>query len=342
MNQNLLFIPRDKNYIMKAVQILGDISSPRIVTNNSMTEPKPHNSDILIRVHAAGITGDEVLWPEVYNCPTRIPGHDISGVISAFGPDYSNGNDRPLRIGQEVFALITAGQGEGQAEYVICRPNEVAPKPASISHSEAAALPIPLLTAWEAIFDHGRVKAGTRVLITGASGAVGRLSVQIAAQLGGAYVIALASARHHDMLRQLGACEVLDYNTTGWEYRATNVDLVFDTVGQDVLAKAWETVKKNDGKIVTVGDPPPSWAFGKGQAAESVNWPNVQYVHFIVSSNAERLSKASKMIDAGSIKPLEVQSFPFLEAEHAWSLARQRHRGHKVVIDFVGAAESST
>jgi NADPH:quinone reductase-like Zn-dependent oxidoreductase len=319
---------------MKAVQILGDISSPKIVTNNSMPEPKLQNSEVLIRVHAAGITGDEVQWPEVYTCPTRIPGHDISGVISAFGPDY----DGPFRVGQEVFAFVSASSGgQGQADYVICRANEIALKPASISHEQAAALPIPLLTAFEAIFDHGGgvKKPGMRILVTGASGAVGRLAVQIAASHG-AYVIALASARHHDTPKKLGAHEMLDYNTPDWESQTQNVALVFDTVGGDILTKTWETINDNDGTIVTVGDPAPPWAFGGGQAAESAKWPNVKYKYFVVSPNAERLSKASEMIDAGAITPLEVKSFPFQEAEKAWSYAQQRNRGHKVVIDFVG------
>lgn len=318
---------------MRAVQILGDVSSPKIVTTNSIPEPNPQGSEILIRVHAAGITGDEVLWPEPYNCPTRIPGHEISGVIAAFGPEY----DGPLTIGQEVLAFISGGKGgQGQADYVICHDNEVAPKPASISHEEAAALPIPFLTAWEAIFDHGKgiKESGMRILVTGASGAVGRLAVQIASSHG-AYVIALGSARHHGTLKKLGAQEVIDYNTPVWESQIKNVALVLDMVGGDILTKSWETINENGGTIVTVGDPSPPWAFGRCQAAEAAKWPNVKYIYFIVSPNTERLSKAAEMIDARAITPLEVKSFPFREAEKAWSYARQRGRGHKVVIDFV-------
>ncbi|RAO72115.1 uncharacterized protein BHQ10_008127 [Talaromyces amestolkiae] len=319
---------------MRAVQVLGDTSSPEIVTTDSIPEPKPQGSEILIRVHAAGITGDEVFWPELYNCPTRIPGHEISGVISAFGPEY----DGPLIINQDVFAFKSAGKGgQGQAEYVIGNANEVAHKPVSISHAQAAALPIPVLTAWEAIFDHGGgiKEAGTRILVTGASGAVGRFAVQIASSHG-AYVIALASSRHHDTLKKLGAHEAIDYNTPRWESRVKDVTLVVDTAGGDILTKAWETISENGGTIVTVADPPPPWAFERCQAAESAKWPNVKYVYFIISSNAERLSKAAEMIDAGAITPLDVKSFPFREAEGAWSYARQRGRGHKVVIDFVG------
>ncbi|WVO18234.1 hypothetical protein L204_105942 [Cryptococcus depauperatus] len=320
---------------MRAVQILGDVSLPKIVTNHAMDTPTPQNDEILVRVHAAGITGDEILWPEPYHCASRIPGHDISGVIFATGPEYHGS----LRIGQDVFALLSADRGQGQADYVICLPNEVAPKPKSLTHVEAAALPIPLLTAWEATENHGNIKSGMRVLVTGASGAVGVLSVQLAHQLAGAHVVALGSSRNHDMLKRLGAQEVLDYTIPGWNRQIARVDCVLDTVGGDVLAQAWEVVKE-DGTIVTVGDPAPAWAFGRGVAAESIDHPHVRYIHFIVSPNADRMKKASEMLDSGCLEPLAVKSFPFSEAVEAWSYAQQRQRGHKAVIDFVGESSA--
>ncbi|KAJ5555770.1 Polyketide synthase enoylreductase [Penicillium sp. DV-2018c] len=322
---------------MRAVQIQGDVSSPKIVTNPKMDTPTPRNDELLVRVHAAGITGDEVLWPEPYARASRIPGNDISGVVSSIGPQYHG----PLKVGDNVFALINADRGEGQADYAICLPNEVAPKPETLSHQEAAALPIPLLTAWEAFEPHMNIKPGMRVLVTGASGAVGIMAVQLARQLFDAHVVALSSPRHHDMLRKIGVQEVLDYNTPDWYDQTAGVDGVFDTVGGDILTQVWKVVKE-DGVIVTVGDPAPSWAFGKGVAAESVDHPNVRYLHFIVSPNSERLAKTSEMLDSGSLKPLAVKSFPFSEAVEAWAYARQRNRGHKVVIDFLGSGEASS
>lgn len=316
--------------MMKAVQILGDVSSPKITINYSMTMPTPRNDEILIKVHAAGITGDELLWPELYSTATRIPGHEVSGIVFATGPDYHG----PLSVGQEVFAFIAADRGEGQAEYAICLADEVTLKPAFLSHGEAAALPIPILTAWEATVDHGNVKTGMRVLITGASGAVGSLAVQLATNLTGCHVTALASSRNHDALRRLGAREVVDYNSPDWEHRIHDIDLVFDTVGGDILTKTWEAVK-NDGAIITVGDPPPPWAFGKGEAAESIDLPGVRYKHFIVSPSSERLAKLSGMLNDGSIEALGVRSFPVDEAEQAWAHARLRNRGPKVVVNFI-------
>ncbi|KAJ0117448.1 hypothetical protein J7T55_003862 [Diaporthe amygdali] len=319
---------------MKAIQVLGDVSSPRVTTSDSMVKPAPRRNEFLVKVYAAGITGDEVLWPELYNTATRIPGHEISGVISATGPDYHG----PLEVGQEVFALISANRGEGQAEYAICLVDEVALKPASLSHEEAAALPIPFLTAWEAIVDHGKAEPDKRVLITGASGAVGSLAVQLATKMTGCHVIALASPRNHEYLRKLGAREVLDYNSSSWEHQVKDVDLVFDTVGGDVLTRSWEAIKE-DGAIITVGDPPPPWAFGGSEPAESASLPGVRYKHFIVSPNSERLGSLAGMLDDGLIEALAVKTFPVDEAEQAWAHARLRNRGPKVVVNFVEAIQ---
>lgn len=315
---------------MKAVQILGDASSPRITVNYEMAKPTPQNAEILLRVYSAGITGDEVTWPETYSRESRVPGLDVSGVIAEIGPDYKG----PLEVGQEVFALILADRGAGQADYAICMENDVALKPKSISHEEAAAMPIPLLTVWEALVDHCGIKSGNSIFVTGASGAVGILAVQFAKQRFDAYVVALASSRNHEALRSVGADEVIDYNTVGWETQIPKVDMVFDTVAGEVLEKCWNVVKDN-GVLVTVGDPTPSWAFGKGEAVESADHPGVRYKYFIVSPNSERLGQAGEMVDAGSIKPLKVKAFPFKDSVGAWTYAQQRSRGQKVVINFV-------
>ncbi|RGP77163.1 reticulon-4-interacting 1 like mitochondrial [Fusarium longipes] len=314
---------------MKAIQILGDTSSPNITVTYSMPKPTPVDSEILVRVHAAGITGDETTWPEVYQTPSRIPGHDISGTIVSFGPSYI-GN---LKVGQDVFALIAADRGEGQAEYVVCTAEEVAPKPASLSHPEAAVLPIPTLTAWEAAQDLLEIKPEMTVLVTGASGSVGRQFVQLAKHLAGAHVIALASPRNHSVLHDLGAEEVIDYTTSNWENTIGPVDFVFDTVGGEILSKTWETVK-GCGTIITVGDPAPAWAYGDGKASESSEYPGVTYKHFIVSPNAKRLADIANMLDEGILKPLGVRKFPFDQGVDAWDCARQRGRDYKVVIEF--------
>ncbi|KAJ9626804.1 uncharacterized protein PV06_00499 [Exophiala oligosperma] len=323
---------------MRAVQILGNTSSPRITTNSSIATPVPKGAEILVRVLAAGVTGDEVTWPEVYASPSRIPGNEVSGTVRGLGPEYTG----RLEVGQDVAALLAADRAQGgQAEYTMCLDEEVSRlDPTTISHVEAAALPIPILTAWEALVDYGKLAAGMTILVTGASGAVGKLAVQLALKLfdgDDIKVIALASSKNHDALKQLGVHEVHDYDINpNWEDNIDNVDLVFDTVGGEVLTKTWKTLKSNNGgTIVTVGDPAPEWAFNKKiKPKESIDHPGVNHIHFIVKPDSHRLSQALEMVSQGTIKPLEVESFPFEEAEQAWERARQRGRNKKVVITF--------
>ncbi|KAK1835034.1 Reticulon-4-interacting protein 1, mitochondrial [Podospora conica] len=318
---------------MKAIQILGERGNRRLTLTSSLPKPIPKADEILIKVHAAGITADEVSWVEVYKTPSRIPGHDISGVIQELGPSYIG----PLSVGDAVFAMLDADRGQGMAEYAIASPGEVAPKPGSISHAEAAALPIPVLTAWEALSRHANLAGRqARVLVTGGSGAVGVMAVQLAKVLFDAEVIALASGAKHEYLRQLpsGVSEVVDYNTPGWETEVGEVDAVLDTAGGEVLSKAWAAVK-NDGVIVTVADPPPPWAFEKGVVpVELASKPDVRYVYFVVSVNAEALTKVAGFIDEGRVKGLPVVEFPVDEALDAWEYASRRGRPGKTVINF--------
>lgn len=316
---------------MKAVQILGSQVDHRIVLSNTLPQPSLTGNQVLIKVHAAGITADEVIWPELYASLNRVPGHDISGTVEALGPEY----DGPLSLGESVYAMIDADAPQGgQAEYAIAMANEIAVKPSSISHAETAALPIPALTAWEAIFKHTKLAHDSKILVTGASGAVGVMLVQLAKKLLNAEVIGLASPSNHALLAELGASTVVDYNSPNWHVEIDGVDAVFDTVGGETLVKTWSTVKKN-GIIVTVGDPAPKWAFGRGQPEELQNHPEVKWLHFIVSPDSDTLSKVASLLDDGTLKRIPVKVFEVEEAVEAWRFASQRGRKGKAVIRFV-------
>ncbi|POR30977.1 Reticulon-4-interacting protein 1, mitochondrial [Tolypocladium paradoxum] len=316
---------------MKAVQVTGSKAAPEIVLTEFLPKPIPKGNDILIKVHAAGITADEVSWLELYDAANRVPGHDISGVVEALGPDYKG----PVSVGDAVYAMLrtTAEQG-GQAEYALASPDEVAPRPTSLSHAEAAALPIPILTAWEAIFEHARLQQGGRILVTGASGAVGVMLVQLASRLLGAEVTGLASEQNHAYLKELGASHVVDYRSPGWETSINDMDAVVDTAGSSALSKTWSTVKR-DGIIITVADPPPPWASGKEQPDELRTHPDVKAKYFIVTARGGPLARVAALIDDGSVKPLPVKAFPADEAVEAWRYAGQRSRHGKAVIEFV-------
>lgn len=319
---------------MQGVQIVGqrDLDA-HITLTNTLPLPTPHADELLIRVHSAGITGDELSWTEVYKPENlRIPGHDISGVIASLGPEYTGS----LSVGDAVFAMLATERGMGQAEYAIAKPDEVARKPASLTHAQAAALPIPVITAWEALFRHaGQLGAGARILVTGASGAVGLMLVQVAKKVLGAHVVALASAGKHALLREVGADEVVDYKSPEWETQFEKVDAVFDMAGGEVLAKSWRAVK-DKGCVITVADPPPRWALEKDVVPEELAFaPEVRYVYFVISADADALGRVGDLIDKGSVKTLPVVEYPADKAVEAWAAARQRNREGKVVINFV-------
>ncbi|KAL6797235.1 NAD(P)-binding protein [Trichoderma sp. SZMC 28013] len=316
---------------MKAVQILGNQNDHHIILSDTLPRPSPTGQQVLIKVHAAGITADEVIWPELYASSSRVPGHDISGTVDALGPQYSGS----LSLGQSVYAMIDADAPQGgQSEYTIAMPNEIAAIPSSISHAQAAALPIPALTAWEAIFKRANLDKGSKILVTGASGAVGVMLVQMAKKLLNAEVVGLASSSNHAMLAELGADQLLDYNNINWQDEIHGVDAVFDTVGGETLTKTWNTVKET-GIIVTVGDPAPKWAFGRGQPEELQNHPEVKWLHFILSPDSDALSRVASLIDDGTLKPIPIVAFEVEEAVEAWKFAAQRGRKGKAVIKFV-------
>ena len=312
---------------MRAVQITGAKDAPKI-TLAALPTPTPSGSQVLIRVHAAGITADEVTWPELYTRTTRIPGHDISGVITALGPEYTG----PLAVGDDVYAMINAEtDAGGQADYVAVASAEVAKKPTALTHAQAAALPIPFLTAWEALFQHAKVAKGATVLVTGASGAVGNMVVQIASRVLDCRVVGLASTRNHERVKALGAATVADYADPNWA-NGIDVDAVIDTVGGETLVKSWQCVK-DKGSVVTVADPPPAWAFDRGKPDELSSRPNVNWVYFIVTASGEGLAQAGTLFD-GTLQPLPVTTFKADDAVEAWTSAARRGRQGKVVIDF--------
>ena len=319
---------------MKAIQITGPKSDPQVTLTTTFPKPSPTGTSILVKVHAAGITADEITWPELYASSTRIPGHDVSGVVEVLGPDYKG----PLSPGDEVYAVLRASTDQGgQAEYVVVEDrDDISIKPRSISHEQAAALPIPVLTAWEAIHEHAKLGRGRKVLVTGASGAVGLMLVQLARHLFDAEVIGLASPRNHGLLREVGVSRVVDYHAPNWEDSISDVDAVFDTVGGETLAKTWKTVTE-DGVIVTVGDPAPPWAFGEGQPEELKNHPGVRWVYFIVSAASGLLMRVGRLFDEGSVRPIPVKVFDAERGLEAWKYAAQRGRDGKVVIQFASS-----
>src|SRR6266705_3932809 len=279
---------------MKAIRIHGRGGPDHLVYEDA-PQPHPGPGEVLVRVYATGVMSNELRWSETYQSKAGsvralpIPGHDLSGVVEEMGPGVST-----LTRGSEVYALTAFDRDGAEAEYAIALPSELAPKPRTLDHVQAAAVPLTALTAWQALFDHASLVAGQTFLIHGAYGGVGVFAVQLA-HWAGAHVIATASARNRDFLHELGANEVIDYTTTRFEDVVHAVDLVFDTVGGDTLERSW-TVVKQGGVLVTIVSPPPSFENAKAHS--------VRPVWFIVEPNREQLIQIGALIDAGQIRPI--------------------------------------
>src|SRR3954464_12631607 len=191
--------------------------------------PRPGPGEVLVRVHAAAITRDELQWP-VDRLPA-IPSYELAGAVEEAGPGVA-----AVAPGDEVFALTPFDRDGVAADYTAVPAELLAPRPRSFSRAESAAFPLPALTSWQGLFDHGRLAADERVLIHGAAGGVGGFAVQLA-RARGAHVIGTASAANLRSVRELGAHEAVDA-ATRFEDAVEAVDLVFDTAGGDRLRRS--------------------------------------------------------------------------------------------------------
>jgi NADPH:quinone reductase-like Zn-dependent oxidoreductase len=276
---------------------------PEALVVEEAARPQPGPGEALVRVRAAAITRDELTWP-VERLPA-IPSYELSGVVEALGPGVAE-----PAAGEEVFALAPFDRDGVAADYAVLPADLLVPRPRTVGHPESAAIPLPALTAWQALFDHGRLVAGERVLIHGAAGGVGAFGVQLARACG-AQVIGTASAASLGRVRELGAQEVFD---AGFEDAVAGIDLVFDTVGGDRLQRS-PAVLRTGGRLVSIAQPPPE--------------PGV---FFIVEPNREQLAAIAGKVDAGELQAPPVEVFALEAAREAFarSLA-PGHRG-KVVL----------
>lgn len=276
-----------------------------------------------MRVYATGIIANELKWDVTYQTtagsprPLPIPGRDLSGVVEEVGPGITT-----LVKGSEVFAMLGYGRDGAEAEYTLALPSELAPKPHKLDPVQAAAVPLSALTAWQALFDNAHLAAGQTVLIHGGAGGVGVFAVQLG-RWAGAQVIATASARNHDLLRELGANEIIDYTTTRFEEMVQDVDLVFDAVGGDTLQRSWKVIRPG-GMLVSVISPPPPPAVVKGH--------DVRFVWFVVEPNRDELIQMGALIDAGQVRPIIDTVFPLAQARQAYEQAAKGHTRGKIVL----------
>jgi len=310
---------------MKAVRIYGRGGPDHLIYEDA-PQRHPGAGEVLVRVYATGVIANELKWDVTYQTKAGsprglpIPGRDLSGVVEEAGPGVTT-----LVKGAEVYAMLDYGCDGAEAEFTIALPNELAPKPRTLDHVQAAAVPLSALTAWQALFDQAHLAAGQTVLIQGAAGGVGVFAVQLA-HWAGAQIIATASAHNRDFLRELGANEVIDYTTTRFEEVVQSVDIVFDTVGGDTLAHSWQVVKPG-GMLVSVVSPPPS--------ADAIKGHDVRFAWFVVQPNREQLVQIGALIDAGRIRPIIDTVFPLAQARQAYEQGAKGHTRGKIVLRVV-------
>jgi len=310
---------------MKAIRLHGRGGPDHLVYEDA-PQPRPGAEEVLVRVYATGIIANELKWDETYQTKAGspralpIPGRDLSGVVEAVG----HGVTEPAK-GDEVYAMLDYCCDGAEAEFTIALPNELAPKPRTLDHVQAAAVPLTALTAWQGLFEHARLVAGQTVLIHGAAGSVGVFAVQLARHAG-AHVIATASARNRDFLCELGANEIIDYTTTRFEDVVHGVDFVFDTVGGDTLQRSWQVVKPG-GVLASVVSPRPS--FAEAQAY------NVRPVWFVVQPNREQLVRIGALIDEGKVRPIIDTVLPLSQARQAYEQGAKGHTRGKIVLRVV-------
>jgi NADPH:quinone reductase-like Zn-dependent oxidoreductase len=279
--------------------------------------PHPRMGQALVRVHAAAITRDELEWP-VDRLPAT-PSYELSGMVAALAPDVDT-----LTIGEAVWALTGFDRDGAAAEYIVVPAALLAPKPRTLDHEESAAVPLAALSAWQGLFDRGGLNEGDRVLIHGAAGGVGQFATQLARRRG-AYVIGTASPASAGRAKAFGAQEVLDPANVRFEESVEPVDLVFDTVGGELLERSPAVIRPG-GRLVSVAEAPPT----------TLPERKIGATYFVVEPNREQLVELARMIDAGDLHPAIDSVFPLSDARAAFERSMASGKSGKVVLRVVG------
>jgi len=311
----------DEKPLMQAV-VAHEYGAPDVLKVEQMQRPEPNDDEALVRVIASSVNpADPLTLSGKYakEFGTRlplIPGYDIAGVVEKTGANVTK-----LKVGDAVYGYPTFGCG--WADYVAVKEWEVAAKPKSLNFVEAAAVPMGALTAWQALVDVAKLQPGQTILVHGGSGGVGSFAVQIA-KARGARVIATASTRNQDLLKQLGADEAVDYTETKFEDVAKDVDAVLDPVGKETLARSYVVLKKGGIVISLVARPDPAELKKHGIRGAGIS----------VHPDAEDLTEIAQLVDAGKIKPIVTEVLPLTGAVKAQQQAATHHTRGKVVLQI--------
>ncbi|MCX4747507.1 NADP-dependent oxidoreductase [Kitasatospora sp. NBC_01287] len=300
---------------------------PEVLRIARTDRPAPEPTEVLVRVHAAGVNpvdvktsrGEGLAW--YYGEPPYTLGWDVSGTVEEVGFGVTT-----LAVGDEVLGMPKFPRlAGGFAEYVTAPSRHWVRKPAVLGHAEAAALPLAGLTAWQIIVDTAEVAPGQRVLVHAAAGGVGHLAVQIA-KARGAYVIGTARAAKHDFLRELGADEVLDYTEAPFEERVGDLDLVVDNIGDpEHQLRSLRTVREGGLVVAVPGGADPA-------AAERARATGKRITGVLVEPDLLGLRGLVELIEAKLLRIEVAAELPLARAAEAFELVASGRTRGKVVL----------
>jgi NADPH:quinone reductase-like Zn-dependent oxidoreductase len=306
---------------MKAVR-MHNRDGPEALIYEDVPVPEIAIGEVLVRVRAAGLTPTEFTWNSTFTTKDRksrlpiIPAFEVAGTVQKVGPQVSD-----LARGDAIYGLLDFWRDGAAAEYVVSRASELSPKPKSLSFVDSAAIPLSGLTAWQSLFDYAKLERGDAVLIHGAGGGVGTFAVQFAHNRG-AEVYATCSREKADLVRSLGADRVIDYSSVKFWEELSDLDVVLDTVGGEVLEKSWEVLRRGGSLVTIVGDAPQETAAKYGVRGFSI----------LVEPNRKELTEIARLVDAGEVRPVVDAVFPLLRAREAYERGLKGHNRGKLVL----------
>lgn len=326
----------DRSYTMKAV-VRYRYGSAEVLVLEEIARPAVKDGEVLVRVHAAGV--DRGVWHVMAGRPyliriagfgvrapkNRAVGMDLAGVVEAVGKDVTR-----FQRGDEVFGIGTGSFGE----YALAREEKLAAKPTNLTFEQAAVTGISGSTALQAVRDHGRVKAGQEVLIIGASGGVGTFAVQIASSFG-ARVTGVCSTTKVDLVRSIGADDVIDYTREDFAKRAQRFDLILDIGGNATLARLRRALTPDGTLVIVGGEGGGKWFGGIDRQLRAMMlspFLGQALRTFICRENHEDLVVLKELIEAGKLTPVVDRTYPLADVPDAIRYMQAGHARGKVAV----------
>jgi len=309
---------------MKSAQMKNYGSSEVIEINQDDSVPDPSAGKVLVKVKAAGVNPIDWKIREGYmkqmiqlHFPSTL-GMDFSGIMEEIGSGVTG-----FSQGDEVYgqASVVSGGSGAFAEMALANADSIAHKPKTLSHQEAAGLPLVGVSAWQALVETIQLKSGQKILNHGGAGGIGSIAIQLARHLG-AYVATTVSADDKQFAKELGADEIIDYKTQAFDEIIHDYDAVFDTVGRDTYRKSFKVLKKG-GIIVSMLEQPDQGLMDR---------LGVKAVYQFTQVNKGRLAKLAEWVDKDNIRVNVDRTFPLDEAAKALDYQKDQHPRGKVVL----------